>query len=155
MMRENTMCRAISAGPSHARRGLRHHAPCLCRTELPNPAADSGFGGDGTVRDKDIQNLCNPATQKLVRIKISVYYAFKKTQPPYLDLVPMIKRLFDAFGPDRLMWASDCPYQLTAPSTYAAPIAIVRHRLDFVSADDRRKLLRTTAESKFFFTVKK
>ncbi|MCX7388667.1 MAG: amidohydrolase family protein [Planctomycetales bacterium] len=79
----------------------------------------------------------------------------QKTQPPYLDLVPMIKRLFDAFGPDRLMWASDCPYQLTAPSTYAAPIAIVRHRLDFVSADDRRKLLRTTAESKFFFTVKK
>ena len=114
-----------------------------------------GFDCTGTVRDKDIQNLCNPATQKLVRIKISVYYAFKKTQPPYLDLVPMIKRLFDAFGPDRLMWASDCPYQLTAPSTYAAPIAIVRHRLDFVSADDRRKLLRTTAESKFFFTVKK
>ena len=62
----------------------------------------------------------------------------------------MIKRLFDAFGPDRLMWASDCPYQLTAPNTYAASIALVRDHLDFVSADDRRKLLRTTAESTFF-----
>ena len=75
-----------------------------------------GFDCTGTVRDKDIQNLCNPATQKLVRIKISVYYAFKKTQPPYLDLVPMIKRLFDAFGPDRLMWASDSRSSATRPT---------------------------------------
>ena len=110
----------------------------------------AGIGGDGTIRDKDVQNLCNLAAHKLVRIKISAYYAFGKKQPPYLDLVPMIKRLFDAFGPDRLMWASDCPYQLTAPNTYAASIALVRDHLDFVSADDRRKLLRTTAESTFF-----
>ena len=113
------------------------------------------FGGDGTIRDKDVQNLCNLAKHKLVRIKISAYYAFGKKQQPYLDLVPMIKSLFDAFGPERLMWASDCPYQLAAPNTYAASIALVHDHLDFVSAEDRRKLLRTTAESTFFFAVKK
>lgn len=113
------------------------------------------IGGDGTIRDRDVQNLCSLAKHKLVRIKISAYYAFGKKQPPYHDLVPMIKSLFEAFGPDRLMWASDCPYQLTAPNTYAASIALVRDHLDFVSAEERRKLLRTTAESTFFFDVRK
>ena len=113
------------------------------------------IGGDGTIRDRDVQDLCRLAKHKLVRIKISAYYAFGKKQPPYHDLVPMIQRLFEAFGPDRLMWASDCPYQLTAPNTYAGSIALVRDHLDFVSAEERRKLLRTTAESTFFFDVKK
>lgn len=108
-------------------------------------------GVDGTIPDEDVQNLCDLAKHKLVRVKISAYYALGKKEPPYHDLVPMIKRLFEAFGPDRLMWASDCPYQLAEPNTYAASIALVRDGLDFVSADDRRKLLRTTAESTFFF----
>ena len=113
------------------------------------------IGEDGTIRDEDVQNLCSLAKHKLVRVKISAYYAFGKKQPPYLDLVPMIKRLFDAFGPDRLMWASDCPYQLTNPNTYAASVALVHDHLHFVSAEDRRKLLRTTAESTFFFATER
>ena len=111
------------------------------------------IGGDGTIRDEDVQNLCSMAKHKRVHIKISAYYAFGKKQPPYLDLLPMIKRLFDAFGPDRLMWASDCPYQLTNPNTYAASIALIRDHLDFGSPEDRRKLLCTTAESTFFFPI--
>ena len=63
----------------------------------------------------------------------------------------MIRRLFEAYGPDRLMWASDSPYQLTEPNSYGASVAVVRDRLDFVSESDRAKLLRTTAESTFFF----
>ncbi len=109
-------------------------------------------GVDGMIRDEDVKNLCSLAQHKLVRVKISAYYALGKKQPPYHDLVPMIKRLFEAYGPDRLMWASDCPYQLTEPSTYAASIALVRDGLDFVSVDDRRKLLRTTAEKTFLFS---
>ena len=64
----------------------------------------------------------------------------------------MIKRLFESFGPDRLMWASDSPYQLGAPNTYADSIRLVQERLDFVNEADRRKLLRTTAESTFFLS---
>jgi predicted TIM-barrel fold metal-dependent hydrolase len=63
----------------------------------------------------------------------------------------MIRRLFEAYGPDRLMWASDSPYQLTEPNSYGAAVAVVRDRLDFVSESDRMKLLRSTAESTFFF----
>ena len=67
----------------------------------------------------------------------------------------MIKRLFEAYGPDRLMWASDCPYQLTEPHTYAASIALIRDHIDFVSPEERQKMLRSTAESTFFFPVEK
>ncbi|HIG81270.1 MAG TPA: amidohydrolase, partial [Verrucomicrobiales bacterium] len=64
--------------------------------------------------------------------------------------IPKIKRLFEAFGPRRLMWASDCPYQLGGENTYAASIALVRDRLDFVTAEDKEWLLRRTAEKVFF-----
>ena len=64
---------------------------------------------------------------------------------------PMIRRLFEAYGPDRLMWASDSPYQLTEPNSYGASVALVRDRLDFVKEADRVKLMRTTAETTFFF----
>jgi predicted TIM-barrel fold metal-dependent hydrolase len=84
-------------------------------------------------------------------VKISAYYALGKKQPPHDELIPMIRRLFDAFGPDRLMWASDSPYQLTDPNSYGASIALVRDRLDFLSVEDRRRLLCSTAESTFFF----
>ncbi|MFM7920301.1 MAG: amidohydrolase family protein, partial [Planctomycetaceae bacterium] len=67
------------------------------------------------------------------------------------ELRPMLRRLFEAYGPDRLMWASDSPYQLTEPNTYGASVALVRDRLDFVSESERAKLLRSTAESTFFF----
>ena len=113
------------------------------------------IGADGTIHDKDLQDLCGLASHKLVRVKISAYYALGKKRPPYHDLVPMIKRLFEAFGPDRLMWASDCPYQLTEPNTYAASIALIRDHIDFVSPEERQKVLRSTAESTFFFPVEK
>lgn len=113
------------------------------------------IGVDGTVHEADLTALCGLSQHKSVRVKISAYYALGKKQPPYHDLIPMIKRLFEAFGPDRLMWASDCPYQLTEANTYAASIGLIRDQIDFVSTEERRKLLRSTAESTFFFDIQK
>lgn len=109
------------------------------------------IGGDGQIRDSDVSRLCKLAAHKTVRVKISAYYAFGNKKPPHHELVPMIKRLCETYGPNRLMWASDCPYQLTEPSTYASSIALIRDHIDFVTAEERRMLLRTTAESAFFF----
>ncbi|MBO35691.1 MAG: amidohydrolase, partial [Verrucomicrobiales bacterium] len=57
----------------------------------------------------------------------------------------------DAYGPSRLMWASDCPYQLTAPNTYAASISLIRDRLETLSTSDKEFLLRKTAEKVYFY----
>jgi len=63
----------------------------------------------------------------------------------------MIRRLLDTYGSQRLMWASDLPYQIRAGHRYADSIGLVRDRLDFLSADDRQWLLRKTAEQVYFF----
>ena len=48
------------------------------------------------------------------------------------------------------MWASDSPYQVQGEHTYAASIALVRDRLDFLSAGDKEQLLMKTAEGIYF-----
>jgi predicted TIM-barrel fold metal-dependent hydrolase len=108
------------------------------------------IGVDGTIRDKDVSALCRLARHKQTYVKVSAFYALGKKKPPYDDLVPMIRRVFDAFGPQRLMWASDCPYQLASPHTYGASINLVRKRLDFLSKDDKDWLLRRTADQVYF-----
>jgi predicted TIM-barrel fold metal-dependent hydrolase len=92
------------------------------------------IGADGQVRDADVQKLCDLAKHKQAHVKISAYYALGKKQPPYLDLVPMIRRVFDAYGPERTMWASDAPYQIEGNNTYQASIDLVKQKLDFTSA---------------------
>jgi predicted TIM-barrel fold metal-dependent hydrolase len=107
------------------------------------------IGADGQLRDADVQALCDMAKHKKVTVKISAFYAFGQKKPPHDDLAPMIRRLFDAYGPERLMWASDCPFQVDNEK-YEDSIALVRDRLDFLSASDKEWLLRKTAERVFF-----
>jgi predicted TIM-barrel fold metal-dependent hydrolase len=109
------------------------------------------IGVDGMIRDEHVDKLCRLARHPQVRVKISAYYALGRKQPPHDELKPMTRRLFDAYGPQRLMWASDCPYQLAAPNTYDTSLAFIQQGLDFLSAGDRQWLLRGTAENVYFF----
>jgi predicted TIM-barrel fold metal-dependent hydrolase len=108
------------------------------------------IGVDGQIRDADVATLCGLARFKYTHVKTSAFYALGKKQAPYTDLGPMIQRLRDAFGAQRLMWASDCPFQVQGDHTYANSIALIRDRLDFLSPDDREWMLRKTAERVFF-----
>ena len=78
-------------------------------------------------------------------VKVGAFYALGKKTPPYLDLAPLIRRVVQAFGAERCMWESDCPFQVVR-DRYADSVALVRDRLDFLSPDDRDWLLRRTAE---------
>jgi len=108
-------------------------------------------GADGTIHENELKDLCRLARHPKVSVKISAYYALGKKKPPYDDLIPMIRRVYDAFGPQRLMWASDCPYQLDGDNTYAASVRLITERIDFLSDADRKWLLRKTAERVYFF----
>jgi predicted TIM-barrel fold metal-dependent hydrolase len=108
------------------------------------------IGVEGTIRDADVTALCALAKHKTVSVKLSAYYALGKKEPPHDELLPMIRRVLDAFGPERCMWASDAPYQIEPPNSYAASIELIRDRLDGVSAGDKEWLLRKTAEKVFF-----
>jgi predicted TIM-barrel fold metal-dependent hydrolase len=108
------------------------------------------IGAGGAIRDKDVEALCAMAKHKKVMLKVGAFYALGKKQPPYGDLAPLIKKVVKAFGPERCMWESDCPFQVQGDHTYKASIDLVRKGLDFLSDDDKDWLLRKTAE-KFFF----
>ena len=90
------------------------------------------------------------AGHRNTHVKISAFYALGKKQSPYLDLIPMIRRLVDAYGPQRLMWASDCPFQVDPGHNYQESVDLVTKHLEFLSAEDRNWLMRGTAE-RFYF----
>ena len=111
----------------------------------------SRIGADQPVCDEHIDQLCAMAKHPNVMVKVSAFYALGQKAPPYDDLNPLIRRVYDAFGPHRLMWASDCPFQVV-DLTYEDSIALIRDRLDFLSDADKDQILRKTAED-FFFPV--
>lgn len=108
------------------------------------------IGMKGPIAEKDLANLCRLARHKHSAVKVSAFYALGKKKAPYDDLAAMTRRLVDAFGPKRLMWATDCPFQVQDGHTYADSLALVKDRLDFLTADDKQWLLRGTAERVFF-----
>lgn len=107
-------------------------------------------GIDGTIRDRDLDHLCRLARHENVYVKVSAFYALGRKKAPYLDLGPMIGQVLRAFGRERLLWASDGPFQVVGGHTYADSIALIRTRLDFLRTTDRAWLLRRTAERIFF-----
>jgi predicted TIM-barrel fold metal-dependent hydrolase len=107
-------------------------------------------GMKGDIKEEDLANLCRLARHKNVAVKVSAFYALGKKKSPYDDLAAMAKRLVEAFGAQRLMWATDCPFQVQGDHTYVDSLALVKDRLDFLTAKDKDWLLRGTAERVFF-----
>jgi predicted TIM-barrel fold metal-dependent hydrolase len=107
------------------------------------------IGADGTIADRNVDALCAMAAHKRVMVKVGAFYALGKKQPPYTDLAPLIRRVVTAFGADRCMWESDCPFQVQKDK-YQDSIDLIRKRLDFLTDVDRDWLLRRTAENFFF-----
>lgn len=125
----------------------------MCQSYPRTPVVVDHFariGHDGHFHDKELGVLCNLARLDSTHVKLSAFYYLGKKSPPYTDLAPLIRPLLNAFGRERLMWATDAPFQVSPPHTYAASVELIRDRLDFLDADDREWILRRTAERVFF-----
>lgn len=107
------------------------------------------IGADGTIRERDATALCDLAKHKKVLVKLGAFYALGEKKPPYTDLGPFIRKVIRAFGVERCMWESDCPFQVVEHK-YADSIELIRNKLDFLNADEKEWLLRQTAETFFF-----
>lgn len=107
------------------------------------------IGVDGKITAEQVGSLCNLAKHKNIYVKIGAYYALGAKKPPYLDLVPMIRELLAAYGSKRLMWESDCPFQVV-DHTYRDSISLVTERLDFLTDIQRADILGKTAEKLLF-----
>ncbi len=107
-------------------------------------------GKDGVIDEADTAALCEMATYPQVMVKVSAFYALGAGKAPYHDMGDLIKRVVDAFGPQRLMWASDAPYQVQPPHEYRPSIELIAEGLDFLSEDDREQILGKTAGDFFY-----
>jgi predicted TIM-barrel fold metal-dependent hydrolase len=125
----------------------------MCRAHPSTKVVIDHFarlGMRGAATEEQVEQLTALAEFPLVNVKTSAFYALGQKRAPYLDLGPMIRQLRDAYGANRLMWASDCPYQAVGDHNYGDSIALIRDRLDFLSEEDRKWMLRGTAERLFF-----
>lgn len=109
------------------------------------------IGGDGTIRDAEVNALCALAEHKKVLVKVGAFYALGKKKAPYTDLASLIQKVVQAFGPDRCLWESDSPFQVVDGHTYKDSIDLIRRHLDFLREEDKEWLLGKTAE-RYFFT---
>ncbi len=121
----------------------------MCEKQPGTPVVIDHFGRIGPNQEKNLTNLCRLARHKNTSVKVSAFYAFSK-KPDYADMGPMIRKLLDSFGPERLMWASDCPFQINPGHNYADSINLIKNRLDFLSRGDKEHLLQKTAQKLFF-----
>ena len=130
------------------------HLDALCRKFPETTVVIDHFarvGISGSIDASELDSLCRMARYPKVHVKTSAFYALGKKTPPYTDLLPMIRKVVDAFGADRLMWASDCPYQVQGQHTYQASIGLVQEASPNQLSDQEKSwLLGGTAEKVFF-----
>jgi predicted TIM-barrel fold metal-dependent hydrolase len=78
-------------------------------------------------------------------VKISHTWSISRQPYPWLDAQEYVKRIYDAFGPQRLMWATDWPI-VENVSTYDRALKVVRDEMKFLNAEDKSWILSKTIE---------
>jgi len=86
-----------------------------------------------------------------VFLKISHTWSISKQPYPWLDAQEYVKRLHHAFGPRRLMWATDWPI-IEDRSTYSKTLSMVRDEMRFLNAENLSWILCKTIERVWNFT---
>jgi len=80
-----------------------------------------------------------------VFVKVSHTWSLSKQPYPYADSQAQVKRLYDVFGPQRLMGATDWPI-VESHCSYAKAMAMVRDEMKFLNDDDKSWMLSKTIE---------
>ena len=95
---------------------------------------------DGAWADAD--QLYALARHPDVAVKVSSLPCFSTEPYPFTNLQRHIRKIYDTFGPQRMLWGSDVT-RLT--STYAENVKLFTEALDFLSEDDREWIMGRAA----------
>jgi len=93
----------------------------------------------------ELRKLTDLARFPEVYVKISHTWRASNQEYPFRDTWDLVKKLYDVFGPQRLMWATDWP-AVENFCGYAKALSLVRDEMDFLNKDDKRWILGGTAE---------
>ena len=91
-----------------------------------------------------LESLLNLARFPRVYVKISHTWSISQTGYPWADTFAQVKRVYHAFGGNRIMWGTDWPVCLKRAS-YAQTLSVVRDEMDFFTPEDREWVLGKTA----------
>lgn len=80
-----------------------------------------------------------------VFVKISHTWSLSKQAYPWMDSQEHVKRLYAAFGPQRLMWGTDWPVS-ERHTPYERTLSVVRDEMKFLNEDDKSWILSKTIE---------
>ena len=100
---------------------------------------------------EELEKLNALAKYPKVFVKVSHTWSLSKQSYPWLDSQQLVKRLYDAFGPKRLMWATDWPIAKEL-ATYPQRLTVVKDDMKFLNADDKNWMLSKTIEQVWKFS---
>ena len=90
------------------------------------------------------------ASNKNTYVHFSGQYAFSHDPYPYADMLSVSERLFNIFGAERMLWASDFPWTMKIPG-YAEQLDLVGKLLPNISRQDQELIQGGNAERLFRF----
>ena len=94
---------------------------------------------------KELDKLLALARYPKVFVKISHTWSISRQGYPYRDAQENVKRLYAAFGPQRLMWGTDWPL-VEERASYRQALTVVRDEMKFLNAEDKRWILSKSVE---------
>ena len=124
----------ITRMPDISRLCDRHPNVDVCIDHMADCPAD---------RPYQLPMLLDLARFPRVFVKISHTWNVSKQDYPYRDSYEQVKRLYDAFGPQRIMWGTDWP-MVEKKCGYAKALAVVRDEMKFLTAEDKEWILGKT-----------
>lgn len=86
----------------------------------------------------DLDRMLALARYPNVYVKASAAPCYSTEPYPFANLTPYLKRIYEAFGPRRMMWGSDYS---RLPCSYQECLDHFRHTLDFLSERDKEWVL--------------
>jgi L-fuconolactonase len=92
----------------------------------------------------ELKKLLSLARYERVYVKLSHLWSLSREAYPYRDTHDQVRRLYDAFGPERLMWGTDWP-GIDSYCGYERALALYRDEIKFFNDDDRKWILGQTA----------
>lgn len=104
-------------------------------------------------RPDELKKLLALARYPRVFVKLSHLWSLSREAYPYHDTHEQVRRLYDAFGPERLMWGTDWP-AVEDYCGYAKALALYRDEIKFFTDDDRKWILGGTARKLWPFAAK-
>ena len=111
----------------------------------PTPVIIDHFGHRHLEDRAHCQQLLDLAGFPHVYVKMSGLYTLSHLPHPHPDANWLIQAVIDAFGPDRLMWASDYPY-IVDTCGYAACLDFFHFHLPNTTQEDRDWICGKTAQ---------